>query len=87
MLKNGIIAATGGLYVLSFPKTDLFFVALDTSLNILGNDIYNSINLLGEKGHAMCESTDGNVYVCGRFNFENQFSSTIEVFQPLLVHF
>ena len=76
MLKNGIIAATGGLYVLSFPKTDLFFVALDTSLNILGNDIYNSINLLGEKGHAMCESTDGNVYVCGRFNFENQFETS-----------
>lgn len=76
MFNNGVLAATGGLYVLSFPKTDLFFVAFDTSLNILGNDIYNSQNLLGEKGNAMCESDNGDAFVCGRFNFENQFETS-----------
>ena len=76
MLKSGILAATGSLYVLSFPKSDLFVAAFDTSLNVFGYDIYNSLNQLGEKSNEMCESDDGNVYVCGRFNFENQFETS-----------
>ena len=76
MLENGIIAATGGLYVLSFPKTDLYIATFDTSLSLLGYDIYNSQNLLGEKGNAISEVSNSNVYVCGRFNFENQFETS-----------
>lgn len=75
MLDNGIIAATGGLYVLSFPKSDLYFVTFDTSLTLTGYDIFNSQNLLGEYGRSISDLSNNSVYVCGRFNFENQFET------------
>jgi hypothetical protein len=76
MLNNGIIGATGSLYVLSFPKSDLFFAAFDTSLNLIGYDIFDSLNLLGESGRSMTEAIDGSVYVCGRFNYENNLETS-----------
>ncbi len=76
MLDNGIIGATGSLFVLSFPKSDLFFAAFDTSLNLLGYDIFDSLNLLGENGKSITEGVDGSVYVCGRFNYENNLETS-----------
>lgn len=78
--SDGIITLCGGLFVLSFPKSDLFLAAYDTSLNLLGFDIYDSLNLLGENAKALVCGSQGSVYVCGRTNFENQFeTSTIGI--------
>jgi len=74
-MDGGIISATGGLFVFSFPKSDLFLAAFDTSLNLIGYDIFDSLNLLGENGKAMVQSDDGSVYACGRVNYENQFET------------
>ncbi len=76
MLDSGNFVVTGGLFVLSFPKSDQFLAAMDTSLNLLGYDIFDSLNLLGETGKAIGVGEDGNVYVCGRLNFENQFETS-----------
>ncbi len=75
LLDNGIIVVTGGLFVFSFPKSDMFLAAMDTSLNLIGYDIFDSLNQLGENGKAIATGVDGSVYACGRFNFENQFET------------
>jgi len=78
--SQGLITLTGGLFVLSFPKSDLFLAAYDTSLNLLGYDIYDSLNLLGENAKSLVNGSEGSVYICGRTNYENQFeTSTIGV--------
>lgn len=76
MLHDGIIVLTGGLFVFSFPKSDLFLAAYDAGLNMVGYDIFDSLNLLGENGKAISSGVDGSVYVGGRFNFENQLETS-----------
>jgi hypothetical protein len=76
VLESGQIAATGGAYIFSFPKYDLYFAVFDTALNVLAHDYYDSSNFLGEIGMDMAEAPGGSVYVCARFNFENQLETS-----------
>ncbi len=75
LLDGGLIAATGGIFVQSFPKSDLYMTILDTSLNYQGYDIYDSLNFLGETGRELIQSVDGSIYVCGRIRYENQLET------------
>ncbi len=75
LLEDGIIAATGDLYVLSFPKSDLYLAIYDTALNLVDHNIFNSANFLGESGRAVVQGDENEVFVCGRLFYENQFET------------
>jgi hypothetical protein len=76
MLNGSVFVATGGLFVWSVPVSDQFLVAMDTSLNVIGYDIFDSLNGLGEKAHSIAFGINGDVYVCGRVNYEDQFETS-----------
>ncbi len=75
MLDGGNLAFTGDLYVLSFPKPDLYLAIYDTALNLVDYDIYNASNFLGESGRAVVKGAGNDLYLCGRLNYENQFET------------
>ncbi len=76
ILDNGNIIMTGGLFNFSQPKADLFLAAFDTSLNMLGYNTFDSLNLLGETGRALVPGNDGSVFVCGRLNYESNLETS-----------
>ncbi len=76
IIPNGLIAATGELFVSSFPKSDLYLAVFDTTLTLMGYDIYDSLNILGETGRALAIGTNDQLYVCGRMNYENQLETS-----------
>jgi hypothetical protein len=75
-LSNGLLAATGTLFDFSNPQSDLYFTVLDTSLNLVGFDIYDSLNLLGDAGRSMVINIDETTYISGRFNYDNQIETS-----------
>lgn len=76
LIPGGLIAATGELFVSAFPKSDLYLAVFDTTLSLVGYDIYDSLNLLGESGRAIAAGINDQLYVCGRINYENQLETS-----------